>query len=112
MQTALARTEQLLRSYGHDYEANLAAIAQQLFAADPAAACRAINSDEWWESAQSLASVDLAVSGGFTAQARHDAQSLREALIEIFTTLRAYGEHNAAGELIVTQFSKWRESHV
>jgi hypothetical protein len=112
MQEALEKAERLLRSYGYDYEANLATIALALFAKDPLAACRSINTAEWWESAQSLASIDLAVSGGFTPQSRRDAQALREALIEIFTTLRAYGEHNEAGEIIVSQFRKWMESRV
>lgn len=112
MQNALAKLERLLRSYHHDYEANLASIALALYATDPLAACQSINTAQWWEDSQSIASIDLAVSGGFTAQARHDARALREALIDIFTTLRAYGEHNEAGEIIVSQFRKWSESHV
>ena len=55
MQEALEKAERLLRSYGYDYEANLATIALALFAKDPLAACRSINTAEWWESAQSLA---------------------------------------------------------
>jgi len=108
----LDQAEQLLRRYGHVYEANLAAIAHRTFAKDPLAACRAINSEEWWDSRDSVAAIDLAVDGGFTADARRDAQSLRRALIEIFMTMRAYGEHNATGEIIVSQFEKWFDSHV
>ncbi len=112
MHQALETTERLLRHYGHQYEANLAAIARERFSHDPAGACRAINSEEWWNSRQSVAAIDLAVDGGFTPQARRDAQRLRQALVEIFTTMRAYGERNAAGELVVSQFSKWLESRV
>lgn len=112
MHQALETAERLLRDYRHHYEANLAAIARERFGHDPAGACRSINTDEWWNSRQSVAAVDLAVNGGFTPQARRDAQRLRQALVEIFTTMLAYGEHNAAGELIVSQFNKWTESRI
>ena len=112
MLEALDRTERLLRSYGHVYQANLAAIARAQFTRDPKSACRAINNEEWWDSAASVAAIDLAIDGGFTAQARCDAQALRQALVVIFGTMRAYGEYNSAGEIVVSQFEKWRESHV
>ena len=112
MLEALERTEGLLRHYGHVYEANLAAIARALFERDPKAACQAINTEEWWDSAASVAAIDLAVDGGFTMQARRDAQAFRQALTEIFGTMLAYGENNAAAEIIVSQFEKWRESHI
>lgn len=112
MQAALVEIEALLRSYGHTYEANLAGIALARFANDPAATCRAVNSAEWWGDGHSLAAIDLAVSGGFTPAARRDAQRLRRALIEVFTTLRAYGETNAAAEILVMQFDKWNQSNV
>ena len=109
---ALERTEELLRNYGHAYEANLAVIARALFERDPKAACHAINTEEWWDKATSVAAIDLAVDGGFTAQARRDAQALRQALTEIFGTMLAFGEHNTTAEIIVSQFEKWRESHI
>jgi hypothetical protein len=112
MLSALAQAEQLLRLYGHVYAANLAAIARAAFEKDPQAACRTINTEEWWDGNRSLSAIDLAVDGGFTADARRDAQRLRQALIVIFTTMRAYGEHNAAGEIVVSQFQKWMDSHV
>lgn len=112
MERALQTVERLLRGYGHTYQANLAAIALDAFASDPHQACRLINTDEWWNAPDSVAAVDLAIDGGFTPAARGDALALRRALVEIFTTLRAYGEHNVAGELVVTQFNKWIESHV
>ena len=112
MLNALAQAEQLLRQYGHVYEANLAAIARAAFEKDPRVACRSINTEEWWGGSRSLAAIDLAVDGGFAADARRDAQRLRQALIEIFTTMRAYGEYNAAGEIVVSQFQKWMDSHV
>ena len=112
MRQALDTAEQLLRRHGHVYEANQVAIAGELFALDPAAACRAMNDAGWWDDRQSVASVDLALSGGFTPEARSDARSLRAALIEIYTAMRAYGEHNTSAEIIVSQFRKWRESHV
>ncbi len=112
MQGALDRLESVLRQYGHTYEANLAVIARQRFSDDPAAACRLLNSDEWWGDGVSVCAIDLAIEGGFTAQARADGQQLRQALIEIFTTMLAYGEHHQEGELIVSQLRKWLESNV
>lgn len=112
MLAALEQIERLLRHHGHTYEANLAAIAHAAFIDDPKAACHGINNEEWWDSRRSLAAIDLALDGGFTAQARQDAQHLRQALIEVFTTMRAYGEHNPTAEIIVSQFQKWMESRV
>ena len=112
MRQALNQAEKLLRDYGRNYEANLVAIALETFDRDPQAACREINSDEWWNGTAAVAAVDLAVAGGFTAKSRMDAQALRQALLVIFTTMRAYGEHNTAGEIVVSQFRKWRESHI
>jgi hypothetical protein len=112
MREALDQVERLLRDYGHNYEANLAAIARAAFERAPRAACRAINADEWWNGSRSLAAIDLAIEGGFTAQARRDAHDLRRALAEIFATMRASGEGNEAGEIVVSQFNKWIESHI
>jgi hypothetical protein len=112
MEQALDQVETLLRRYGHAYEANLASIARRQFVQDPQAACRAINTSEWWEDRHSIAAVDLAIDGGFTPQARRDAQDLRSALTLIFTTMLAYGEQNDAGEIVVSQFQKWSESRI
>lgn len=112
MDRALRQIESLLRDYGHTYEANLAAIAREAFGRDPVAACGLVNSGEWWDGSDSVAAIDLAVDGGFTPRARADAQALRGALVEVFTTLLAYGERNSAGELIVSQFQKWEESRM
>lgn len=112
MQEALVQIEQLLRSYGHTCEANLAAIARSAFERDPSAACPALNSEEWWSSRHSLAAIDLAIDGGFTARSRQDSKALRRSLIKIFTTMRAYGEHNDSAEILVSQFHKWLESHI
>ena len=94
------------------YEANQAAIAGELYRRDPHAACRTLNDAGWWEDRQAVASVDLALSGGFTPEARADAQSLRAALVEINTRMCAYGERNARADIIVAQFGKWKESQV
>lgn len=112
MRQALEQVERLLRDYGHVYEANLAAIACATFERDPGAVCRDINSEEWWNNTGSLAAIDLAVEGGFTAKARRHAQAYRAALSEIFETMLASGEQNEAGEIIISQFHKWMESHI
>jgi hypothetical protein len=112
MQQALEQIEQLLRGYGHTYEANLAAIARNAFERDRKAACRALNSDEWWSSSRSLAAIDLAMDGGYTTRSRQDSQALRRSMIEIFTIMRAYGEHNESAEILVAQFHKWLGSRI
>lgn len=112
MQQSLRDIERLLRAYGHTYEANLAELAAATFARDPHAACRQLNSAEWWDARDAVCAIDLAVDGGFTPEARRDGRRLRHALIEVFTTMRAYGERNDGGELIVSQLQKWLESHL
>lgn len=112
VQRALNDIERLLRAYGHTYEANLAAIVAQTYARDPQAACRQLNSDDWWSDRDAVCAIDLAVDGGFTAEARRDGQQLRRALIAVFTTMLAYGEENASGELVVSQLQKWLESNI
>lgn len=112
VQRALNDIEQLLRAYGHIYAANLAAIVAETFARDPQAACRQLNSDDWWSDRDAVCAIDLAVDGGFTPQARQDGQQLRRALIAVFTTMLAYGEENASGELVVSQLQKWLESNI
>jgi hypothetical protein len=109
---ALHTIETLLRDYGRVYEANLAGIAYAGWCSDPHAACRAINCAEWWESADSVAAIDLAVEGGFTPGARRDAQRFRAALTEVLATMLAYGQHNRTGEIVVSQFQKWDESRI
>jgi len=112
MQERLLEIELLLRSYGHSYEANLAAIAARRFEQDPLGTCQALNSEEWWNSNRSLAAIDLAINGGFSARSRRDSQVLRRALIAVFTTMLAYGEHNDSAEIMVSQFRKWLASRV
>ena len=112
MHQALTLIERLLRRHGHVYQANTAAIVRDTFASDPQAACQALNSDEWWNARDAIAAIDLAIDGGFSPRARADAQALRRALVTVFTTMRAYGERNATGELIVMQFQKWHESRI
>lgn len=112
MQQALEQIEQLLRSCGHTYEAKLAAIARNAFERDRKAACRALKSNEWWSSSRSLAAIDLAMNGGYTTRSRQDSQALRRSMIEIFTTMRAYGEHNESAEILVSQFHEWLGSRI
>lgn len=112
MHDALQHIEDLLRRYDHVYEANQVGIVREAFKRDPETACHMVNSDDWWNDTQSIAAIDLAIDGGFTGDARRDAQALRTALIEVYTTMESYGEHNDAGEIIVSQFNKWVESHI
>lgn len=112
MHDALLTAEKFLRDAGYVYAANQAAIAAEAFLHDPQKAFRMLNTAEWWGDKESVAAIDLAIDGGFSPQARRDAATLREALIEIFSTMLAYDEHNETGEIIVSQFRKWRESHV
>ena len=112
MESALTTVESLLRKYGHTYGANLAEIVRNQYRFDPASACRALNSDEWWGNSDAIAACDLALEGGFSAQAREDGDRLRAALVEVYATMKGYGEANAQGELMVSQFNKWRSSRI
>jgi hypothetical protein len=112
MENALRTVETLLRKYGHTYQANLAMIAREQFMASPQAGCRVLNDDEWWGGSDSVAAVDLAVDGGFGAQAREDAKRLWGALIEIYATMKAYGKSHPQAEIVTAQFNKWLTSHV
>jgi hypothetical protein len=112
MEAALSLIEDLLRRYGHTYHANLAMIAREQFARAPQVACRRLNDDEWWGGSDAVAAVDLALSGGFSAEGRRDGQRLRAALIEVYATMRDYGERNAQAELCTSQFQKWLTSHI
>jgi hypothetical protein len=112
MEAALSLIEGLLRDYGHAYQANLAMIARERFACAPQEACRILNDAEWWGGPDAIAAVDLALSGGFSAQARRDGQRLRAALIEVYTTMKGFGEHNGQAELVTSQFQKWLSSHI
>ena len=112
MEQALTTIENLLRRYGHVYHANLAEVARQRFANEPAAACKAINNPDWWDGSEAIAAIDLAVDGGFTSEARQDAATLRAALTTVLTTMKAWGEINPTGEIAVCQFQKWQASQV
>jgi len=112
METALSLIEELLRQYGHTYQANLAMIARERFARSPEEACRLVNDPEWWEGSDAVASVDLALSGGFSPEARRDGQRLRAALIEVYATMKGLGVLNPQAELMTAQFRKWLSSHV
>lgn len=112
MEAALSLIEDLLRRYGHTYQANLAMIARERFAHSPEEGCRGLNDEEWWGGSDSIAAVDLALSGGFGAEARQDGQRLRAALIEVYAIMKGYGEHNAQAELFASQFQKWLTSHM
>jgi hypothetical protein len=112
MQAALQTVESLLRKYGHVYGANLAEIARRHYARDPLEACRELNNDEWWGDRDAIAAFDLALDGGFSPEARADGDRLRAALEEIYATMKGYGEQNAQGEIMVSQFNKWRTSRI
>jgi hypothetical protein len=112
MEAALSLVEELLRQYGHPYQANLAMIAREQFARAPQEVCRRLNDEEWWGGSDAIAAVDLALIGGFSAEARRDGQRLRAALIEVYATMKGYGQHNAQAELFTSQFQKWLTSHI
>jgi hypothetical protein len=112
MESALSEIEDLLRRYGHIYQANLAMLAREQLARSPEDACRAVNDDAWWGGSDSIAALDLALSGGFSPEARRDGQRLRSALIEVYKTMKGYGQHNTRAELYTAQFQKWLTSHM
>jgi len=112
MEDALRTVEQLLRKYRHTYQANLAMIAREHLAQNPRQVCQELNDDEWWGGNDSIAAMDLAVDGGFSAEARADGQRLRTALIELYRTMKTYGEYHEQAELATSQFTKWLSSRI
>ena len=87
-------------------------IAREQFVRAPREACRLLNDEAWWGDRDAIAAVDLALSGGFSAAARHDGQRLRAALIEVYATMKGFGEHNDQAELTTSQFRKRLTSHI
>jgi hypothetical protein len=112
MEATLSLIEDLLRQYGHTYQANLVMIARERFVHAPQDACRLMNDDEWWGGSDAIAAVDLALSGGFSADARRDGQRLRAALVEIYASMKGFGVDNEQAELMTSQFRKWLASHI
>jgi hypothetical protein len=112
MEDALSTIEELLRKYGHIYQANLAMIAREQFSRCAEDACRRLNDDEWWGGRGSVAAMDLAVDGGFSTESREDGKRLRNALIEVYAAMKACGQVHEQAEIVTAQFNKWLTSHV
>ena len=112
VEAALETVESLLRKYGHVYQANLVEIVLQHCRIDFRGACRALNSDEWWAHRNAIAACDLALDGGFSAEARADVDRFRAALVEIYATMKGQDECHAEGEIVAAQFHKWLTSRV
>lgn len=112
MEATLSLIEDLLRQYGHIYQANLVMIARERFVHAPQEACRLMNDAEWWGGSGAVAAVDLALSGGFSAEARQDGQRLRAALIDVYANMKGFGVENEQAALMTSQFRKWLSSHI
>ena len=112
MEEALATIERLLRQYGHVYRANLVDSARLQWANAPQAVAIRLNTAEWWSDKNAIAAVDLAIEGGFGAQARTDGQRLRRALIMVYEHMQACGQSSTEAEIVVSQFKKWLSSAI
>lgn len=112
MDAALTTLENLMRRYDHVYFANLVMIAARTLNHDPQKACDLVLSDEWWLGKDALSAVDLSLDGGFTLQAREDAKTFRQALIDIYQFTQQQDRSHREAELITAQFHKWLESLV
>jgi hypothetical protein len=112
MKAHLTEIEVLLRQYEHVYHANLASTAKDAEEREIGAGLRQLNSDEWWGDSDSVAAVDLAISGGFTPEARRDAARFRKRLTELYQFMVDHDLHHEKGEIVVAQFKKWLASHV
>lgn len=112
IEATLATLEKLLRQYDHIGEANLAEWVGCQWKQDPQTACRLLDSADWWDGEESIAAIDLSIDGGFTHQAREDAQVLRFSLMELVDWMKSNGVENPQAELVVSQFNKWLASSI
>ncbi|MGV6859595.1 MAG: hypothetical protein ACWA5X_11545 [bacterium] len=112
MKQALHQIETLLRQYQHPYEANLAAIVREQAKTDILKACQLLDSDEWWADRDSIASIDLAIEGGFSPESRKHAQTLRHSLTTLAAHMEHHHIHNEEATLTASQFNKWEVSHI
>jgi hypothetical protein len=112
MKQHLTEIEALLRKYEHVYQANLAMTARDAEEREAGAGLRQLDSDEWWGDSDSVAAVDLAITGGFTPEARRDAATFRKLLTELYQVMVDHDLHNEKGEIMAAQFKKWLVSQV
>ena len=83
MKQHLTEIEELLRKYEHVYQANLAMTARDAEEREVGTGLRQLDSDEWWGDSDSVAAIDLAITGDFTPEARRDAATFRKLLTEL-----------------------------
>ena len=112
MKQHLIEIEALLRKYEHVYHANLAMTLRDAEEREPGAGLRQLDSDEWWGDSDSVAAIDLAITGGFTPEARRDAAPFRRLLTELYQVMVDHDLHNEKGEIMAAQFRKWLVSQV
>jgi hypothetical protein len=101
-----------LEAIGHPRAAEVAA-ALALAERDPEAFWRAIDGNDWWAGAGSLAAETLADSPGLPeVQWQGIVRGLREHLTEIGEVLMARGRHNPGIPSWVLAFRNWNASQV
>jgi hypothetical protein len=71
-----------------------------------------LTSEEWWGDTDSVAAVDLAIEGGFSPQARRDAASLREALVDLAQGMADRGVRDPTAGIVAAQLRKWLASGI
>jgi hypothetical protein len=109
---ALQRLAELLKHIGSPRAEEVAALSTR-FAQDPAGAWRALNANDWWAGAGSLAAETMADNPGLDpSQWQNDVRQLRELLIEIGETLQARGEPNPGLGSWLLAFHTWNDAGV
>lgn len=112
LRRALDALQQTLESIGHPRAAEVAA-ALALAERDPEAFWRAIDGNDWWAGAGSLAAESLGDNPGLPeADWRGVVRGLREHLIEIGEALLARHPHNPGISSWVLAFRNWNDSQV
>ncbi|MGE5155046.1 MAG: hypothetical protein ACM3ST_13650 [Bdellovibrio bacteriovorus] len=112
LRRALDGLREALGSIGHPRAAEVSA-ALALAERDPEAFWRAIDGNDWWAGAGSLAAETLADNPGLPNPDWQDrVRGLRAHLIEIGEALIARGRHNPGIPSWVLAFRNWNQSQV
>ena len=108
----LTDLETLLRDYDFIREANTVNGVIQLFSNNHDMACRQIMQESWWVGDDAVAEADLAIAGGFTAQAREDQDRFQELIIALYRQLSGQGYQSEFAKLVTSQYHKWLASRM
>jgi hypothetical protein len=111
-QSVLERLADLLEVWPHPRAAEVRGLAERLHA-EPEAIWRALNGNDWWAGAGSLAAATMADNPGHDARLwQLQVREFRELLSELAELLMARGQPNPGLESWLLAFRNWNASGV